>query len=110
MWWIIIGAVIALIVLIVLLVMFTGKSRAIGSGLSDCEGKSGYCFGASPGCPQGTLRSSAFDCTSEDVCCLGITKKCVTTDVPSKCDDGYECTTPTSEGFSNPICTKRTNQ
>ena len=43
MWWIIIGAVIALVVMIILMVMFTGKTQPLEQGLSDCEGKGGVC-------------------------------------------------------------------
>jgi len=79
MWWIIIGAVIALIVMIVLLVMFTGKSGTLEKGILDCEGKGGTCFAYDS--PQPTFEqkvatenskckdgggtiSSAFTCTN----------------------------------------------
>lgn len=73
MWWIIIGAVIALVVLIVLMVIFTEKTGRLGGGLSDCEGKGGVC--AADLCPGGTLSTSAFDCKSGQKCCLGSPKE-----------------------------------
>ncbi len=80
MWWIIIGAVIALIVLIILLVLFTGKTQGLEGGLTECEGKSGVCAtsptdNTSP-CPSNTIQTSAFTCTGNQVCCVGITKSC----------------------------------
>jgi hypothetical protein len=73
MWWIIIGAVIALVVMIVLMVMFTRQSGGVEIGLLDCESKGGTCqystpqecrevgkgttnpvFKCSPGYPQNT--------------------------------------------------------
>jgi len=87
MWWIIIGAVIALIVLIILLVMFTGKTSGLERGLSDCEGKGGVCANSGE-CPQNTLSSSAFSCTESRVCCIGTPKECI---FDSDCDKGREC-------------------
>lgn len=72
MWWIIIGAVIALVVLIVLMVIFTGKTGKLEIGLSDCLGKSGQCVSVSDLCPERTLESSAFDCPADKKCCIGI--------------------------------------
>lgn len=73
MWWIIIGAVLALVVLIVLMVIFTGKVPV--DAFSDCESKSGLC--TEMACPQGTVKSSAFVCVQEGQnCCLGLPKKC----------------------------------
>lgn len=74
MWWIIIGAVIALVVLIVLMVIFTTKTGRLEGGLSDCEGKSGICATSTDTCPGGTLSTSAFDCKSGYKCCLGSPK------------------------------------
>jgi len=78
MWWIIIGAVIALIVMIVLLVMFTGKSGTLEKGILDCESKGGTCM--DKGMEQTTCKdkggtvSSAFTCTKENdkerFCCF----------------------------------------
>ncbi|HIH10804.1 TPA: hypothetical protein HA241_01300 [Candidatus Woesearchaeota archaeon] len=71
-WWIIIGAVIALVVLIVLMVMFTGKTRPLEQGLADCESKSGLCIPNDVSCPQRTLRSTAFNCADVSYyCCIG---------------------------------------
>lgn len=68
--WIIIGAVIALVVMVVLLLMFTTKGNILEQGVSSCEGKAGKCeLGTT--CPTGTLKSP-FECGSPDeVCCIG---------------------------------------
>jgi len=74
MWWIIIGAVIALVVMIILMVMFTDKSGKLETGLSSCEGKGGECKPKKPGCPEGTLPATLFDCPPDKpntICCLG---------------------------------------
>lgn len=77
-WWVIIGAVIALIVLVVLLVSFTGRNAAISTELASCEGKGGVCFNsATITCPQGTLKTTAFSCPQQGICCLGSPKTCV---------------------------------
>ena len=47
MWWIIIGAVIALVVLIILMVMFTGKTSILEQGLISCDSKGGKCVSCS---------------------------------------------------------------
>ena len=80
MWWIIIGAVIALVVMIVLLVFFTGRSATLESGILDCAGKGGVCIGDSETCTRadGTLGSvsRAFQCSAEEkqegntICCF----------------------------------------
>jgi len=82
MWWIIIGAVIALVVLIVLLVIFTSKSGKLEGGLLDCQSKGGTCMlkdqctgtnsdgSPIPGASSGTI-ATAFDCTDKTmVCCF----------------------------------------
>ena len=76
MWWIIIGAVIALVVMIILMVMFTEKSGKLEMGLSSCEGKGGECVVKGGVCPEGTLPATLFDCkdSAKPKCCLG-TKK-----------------------------------
>jgi len=81
MWWIIIGAVIALVVMIILMVMFTGKSAKLESGLSGCESKGGICVPNSDnGCPKGSLSATTFDCKSNsELCCLGNPKETDTT-------------------------------
>lgn len=76
MWWIIIGAVIALVVMIVLMVMFTGKGSKLEGGLLDCESKGGECVGTPYDCmnidgTKGTI-SSAFDCTKSRINPAGI--------------------------------------
>ena len=76
MWWIIIGAVIALVVMIILMVMFTGKTSKLEGGLLECEGKGGKCL-SEPDCNLGDgTTSKAFDCSksstnSAGVCCFG---------------------------------------
>jgi hypothetical protein len=63
MWWIIIGAVIALVVMLVLLVMFTGKTGTLERGLLDCTSKGGECVKRSD-CGAPNTISSAFTCES----------------------------------------------
>lgn len=88
--WVIIGAVIALVVLIVLLLIFTGKTGMLETGLMNCESKGGFCILGSSiesttdldkrcrdQCgPTKTYvdcsYSSIFSCTSGNVCCLGV--------------------------------------
>ncbi len=93
MWWIIIGAVIALIVLIILLVLFTGKTRGLEAGLTECEGKSGICSTTTdPTCPSNTLQTSTFSCSGNGVCCIGIPKKCTALDDKTTCGkDSISC-------------------
>jgi len=94
MWWIIIGAVIALVVLIVLMVIFTTKTGRLEGGLSDCEGKGGVC--ATDLCPSGTLSTSAFDCkNSGQKCCLGSPKEYTGTD---------DCNVPVTDSNGKQWC------
>ena len=69
MFWIIIGAVLALVVMIILLLLFTGKTNTLEDGVSGCAGKGGHCRSS---CPADEL-SAPFDCPvgDEDVCCIG---------------------------------------
>ena len=74
MWWIIIGAVIALVVMIILLVMFTGRSSDINVGILDCTSKGGHCVSSENDCSDGTV-SMAFKCPTrsndpDKVCCF----------------------------------------
>jgi hypothetical protein len=78
MFWIIIGAVIALIVMIVLLLLFTGKTSILEGGVSGCEGKSGVCLDpddaddSTKPCGDGKLEAP-FDCSdSSKICCVGL--------------------------------------
>jgi len=71
MWWIIIGAVLALVVMIILMVLFTGKTRPLDQGLSDCNSKGGICVAARTLCPQNSLKSSVFSCDQGGECCVG---------------------------------------
>lgn len=71
-WWIIIGAVIALVVLIVMILIFTEKSANLEGGLLDCGSKGGKCLGAgecSSNQYNGTV-ASAFECSDGKVCCF----------------------------------------
>ena len=88
MFWIVIGAVIALVVMIILIVMFTGKTGALETGLLDCESKGGICDYSSEDCKDpknfpssddysgedGGTVASAFNCpagtSSDKVCCF----------------------------------------
>ena len=71
--WIIIGAVIALVVLAVLLLMFTGKTTVLEQGISGCEVAGGECKPSKEACKvlNGTVVSS-FECGTGQLCCLGI--------------------------------------
>ncbi len=89
MWWIIIGAVIALVVLIILMVMFTGKTSILEQGLISCDSKGGKCVscqpsmggfgggdcsGACDALPGGDYTySSVFSCIPKEStgCCIG---------------------------------------
>ena len=77
MWWIIIGAVIALVVMIVLMILFTDKSQDIQLGLMDCEGKGGKCVSkddCDPDFEENVRIVRGFDCSgvnSNYVCCFG---------------------------------------
>lgn len=95
MWWIIIGAVIALVVLIILLIMFTSKSGKLEGGLLDCESKGGICLDQSQTCPENTIKSFAFSCTENKICCLSSLKK-----------QGYTCETD-AECISNKCVGKK---
>ena len=72
MWWIIIGAVIALVVMIVLLFMFTDKSGDVGRGITDCVSKGGSCDYDEGDCKvaEGTP-TKAFTCDDNTICCFG---------------------------------------
>lgn len=108
MWWIIIGAVIALVVLIILMVIFTGKTNILESGLLDCQGKGGSCdFTASECITKGTV-SHAFECSnpanipeeSKKVCCFGVKKAS-----GEGCEKNSDCISGTCE-IRTPLATK----
>ena len=64
MWWIIIGAVLALTVLVVLVFMFTGNTDRVNVGLNACYG--GECV---PSC-SGSV-NKAVECPVQgEVCCI----------------------------------------
>jgi len=78
MWWIIIGAVIALVVMIILMVMFTDKTNVLEGGLLSCSNKGGDCVLATGDCPENSMESFAFDCPDDGgkrKCCLSSLKK-----------------------------------
>ena len=72
MWWIIIGAIIALVVMIVLLMMFTGSTKDVQTGLLDCTSKGGECKSEYyPQCPDGYDKAAVFKCENTgEVCCF----------------------------------------
>lgn len=76
MWWIIIGAIIALVVLIVLMLIFTGKTNVLSKGLLNCESKGGTCElkgvdnGQTSCTNVGGTVSNAFDCDTGYICCF----------------------------------------
>lgn len=75
MFWIVIGAVIALVVMIILIVMFTGKTGALEGGLLDCESKGGVCdYSNNAACKgAGGTVASAFQCSGANtgnICCF----------------------------------------
>lgn len=75
--WIVIGAVLALVVLVVLMLIFTGKTNVLEQGLLECSGKGGECVSSESDClnadgSDGTI-STAFECTGDDAgkkCCF----------------------------------------
>jgi len=76
--WIIIGAVIALVVLAVLLLMFTGKTNTLEQGISGCEVAGGQCIESKEECKtQNGTSMITFDCPAEGntVCCMGLKPK-----------------------------------
>ncbi len=102
MWWIIIGAVIALIVMIVLMVLFTSKTGDLAIGLLDCEGKGGRCvpktgFDQCSDVCRNAQRtySSTFTCPVEQCCCLGFGGNKATGEsclASRDCQEGLVCT------------------
>ncbi|SRR3989344_490550 len=89
MWWIIIGAVIALIVMLVLLSIFSEKTGSLEAGLSACESKGGVCVLEGDSCPGSTLQTPTFDCGASKTCCIGVLKSCK--DNAAVCGRGSEC-------------------
>ncbi len=75
MWWIIIGAVIALVVMIVLMVLFTGKTSALEGGLLDCASKGGQCVSEADCTTSGGTVSRTFQCEDNALKCCFLTKK-----------------------------------
>lgn len=71
--WIIIGAVIALVVLAVLLLMFTGKTNTLEQGISGCEVAQGKCLTEQKCAQEKGSKVETFDCPKEGgtICCMG---------------------------------------
>ncbi len=72
MWWIIIGAVIALVVLLVVLSIFTKGTTDFNTDLFECKSKGGICVPENDCVGEkydGTV--SSFSCANEEeVCCF----------------------------------------
>ena len=75
-WWIIIGAVMALVVLIIITVIFTGRTGTLTQELGECRSKGGICMPTAEDCPRGTLTTPTFSCGEVGKCCVGAPKKC----------------------------------
>jgi hypothetical protein len=72
-WWIIIGAVMAILVLFVLLFIFTDQIDDANTSLSDCKSKGGKCETIGE-CPAKTLPSNLLKCAEKTKeCCIGLT-------------------------------------
>ena len=72
MWWVIIGAVLAIVVMVVLLVMFGEGTKKVSAGLSECESKLGKCVEKDT-CVKdhkGTV-TTVFECKENKECCFG---------------------------------------
>jgi hypothetical protein len=74
-WWIIIGAVMALVVLIVIIVIFTGRTSTLSDELGNCQSKGGVCVFLGVACPGGTLSANTFSCGETANCCIGAAKR-----------------------------------
>ena len=103
MWWIIIGAVVALVVMIVLMVMFGSKSNTLEAGTTACESKGGVCANFGGSCPKNTLPATAFECSNQEICCIGAPKDC-TGDLGS-CGAGSNCNFQTKSRPGKLFCT-----
>ena len=89
MWWIIIGAVLALLILIVLIMLFTGKTNDLNKGIGSCTG---LCTASGEkSCPSGTQSSSAFECQTGGSCCIGFAKTCTQDTKEKDCAKDEEC-------------------
>jgi len=86
MWWIIIGAVLALVA---------------SQQFSNCESKGGVCASSGSECPSFTLESSAFECTS-GVCCLGAPKRCTEDKDCSGSESDKICATYGNKNYCQP--------
>lgn len=72
MWWVIIGAVLAVVVLMVLLTFFGRGTETVAEGVSKCESKLGKCLDKAE-CLKGggsVTDADLFEC-KEGVCCYG---------------------------------------
>lgn len=75
MWWVIIGAVLAIVVMVVLLTFFGRGTETVASGLSECESKLGQCVPEKT-C-QGTV-TGIFECQEDQECCFSVRKQVLT--------------------------------
>ncbi|NQV91178.1 hypothetical protein HQ489_01780 [Candidatus Woesearchaeota archaeon] len=79
MWWIIIGAVLALVVLVVLVFMFTDNTDRVKVGLSACFGGDCKPKGECTGSINKAVECSGNTESNPIVCCVGSDKKITTT-------------------------------
>src|SRR3989344_3942441 len=101
MWWIIIGAVLALVALIIILVIFNKQTGPASQQFSNCESKGGVCASSGSECPSFTLESIAFECTS-GVCCLGAPKRCTEDKDCSGSESDKICATYGNKNYCQP--------
>ena len=66
MWWIIIGAIMALVVMIILMVIFSGGTEKANTGLFDCASKGGTCGTIEECQEKGGAESFVFSCPNEE--------------------------------------------
>lgn len=73
MWWIIIGAVLALVVMVILMTIFTNKVTRVDSGLLGCASNGGTCEDKGGCQTKGGTVSKTFECSKEkQECCFGV--------------------------------------
>jgi hypothetical protein len=66
MWWIIIGAIMALVVMIILMIIFSGGTEKANMGLFDCASKGGACKSPEKCESEGGTESIAFGCPGKE--------------------------------------------
>ena len=75
MFWVIIGAVLAIIVLVVLVYFFGRGTEKVALGLSECESKLGKCVSKDICEKDGGSVTGLFECSQGEVCCFGLKKQ-----------------------------------